>query len=86
MKFRNTSGTKKINAMLPRNSFLINPLSMTPEEFERQHGRHPGHVVTWHPKREPPPARPPLTFWQKLLPWTRPKLTDAEKWARKQLD
>lgn len=65
---------------------LINPVSMTPEEFERQHGPHPGHVVTWHPKREPPPARPPLTLWQRLLPWTRPKPIDGEKWARKQLD
>ncbi len=45
-----------------------------------------GHAAIWHPKRAWPPERPPLTLWQRLMPWTRPKLTDAEKWARKQLD
>ena len=74
------------SAETPRSGSLINPVSMTPEEFTRQHGPHPGHVVTWHAKRVPPPERPPLTLWQKFLPWTRPKLTDGEKWARKQLD
>ena len=64
----------------------INPVSLTPKEFTSQHGPHPGSVVTWHPRCEPPPVRPPLTLLQRLLPWTRPKLTDAEKWARKQLD
>ena len=64
----------------------IKTVSMTPEEFTRQHGPHPGHAVTWHPKREPLPARPPVTFWQRVLPWARPKLTDGEKWVRKQLD
>jgi hypothetical protein len=64
----------------------INPVSLAPEEFTRQHGPHPGHVVTWHDKRVPPPERPPLTLWERLLPWTRPRLTAAEKWALKQLD
>ncbi len=71
---------------VPRNGSLINPVSMTPEAFTRQHGAHPGHVVTWHNKRVPTPERPPLTLLQRLLPWTRPKLTQAVKLARKQLD
>jgi hypothetical protein len=65
---------------------LINPVSMTPEEFTRQHGPQHGQVTICHPKTVWPPERPPLTLWQRLLPWTRPKLTDAEKLARKQLD
>ncbi|MHB8949837.1 MAG: hypothetical protein ACYC4S_12335 [Rhodoferax sp.] len=65
---------------------LINPVSMTTDEFTRQHGPQPGHAVTWHGKPVPPPVRPPLTLWQWLLPWTRPRLTQAEKWALKQLD
>ena len=65
---------------------LINPVSMTPGEFTRQHGRQHGHVTICHPKKVWPPERPPLTLWQRLLPWTRPKLTDAERWALKQLD
>ena len=31
-------------------------------EDECLHGPHPGHVVTWHNKRVPPPERPPLTL------------------------
>jgi len=65
---------------------LINPVSMTPKEFTRQHGPYPDHAVIWHPKKAWPPARPPLTLLQRLLPWTRPKLTDAETWALRQLD
>jgi hypothetical protein len=45
-----------------------------------------GHAVIWHPKKVWPPERPPLTLWQWLLPWIRPKITDTEKWMRKQLD
>lgn len=70
----------------PNDEFLINPVSMTPEEFTRQHGTHPGHAIIWHAKRVPPPARPPLTLRQRLLPWTRPKLTAEEKRERKLLD
>ena len=65
---------------------LINPFSMTPEEFERQHGPQPGVVVAWHGKKVTPLTRPPLDLWQRLMPWTRPPLTDSEKWARRQLD
>ena len=65
---------------------LISPVSMTPEEFTRQHGPHPGHVITWHGKRVTPPTKLPLTLFQRLLPWTRPQLTDAEKWMRRQFD
>ena len=70
----------------PGDDRLINPVSMTPEEFTRQHGHQPFYVVTWHNKRVPPPARPPLTLLQQFLPWTRPKLSQEEKWAGKQLD
>lgn len=69
-----------------RKDCQLNPDSMTNEEFTRQHGPHPGQVVTWHDKRVPTDARPPLTLWQWLMPWTRPKLSAHEKWARKQLD
>jgi hypothetical protein len=70
----------------PSNDWLDNSVYLTPEDVLRQHGPHPFYVVTWHNKRVPPPARPPLALLQRLLPWTRPKLTDEEKWARKQLD
>ena len=65
---------------------LINPVSMPPEEFTRQHGQQHRHVTICHSKTVWPPERPVLTLWQRLLPWTRPKLTDAEKSVRKQLD
>ncbi len=65
---------------------MINTASMTPEELELQGGLHRGLAVTWHNKRVPPAERPSLTLMQRWLPWTGPKLTDEEKWARKQLD
>jgi hypothetical protein len=46
----------------PSDDGLINPISMTPKEFERQHGPQPGVVVTWHNKRVPPPERSHLTL------------------------
>lgn len=45
-----------------------------------------GHAAIWHSKRAWPPERPPLTLWQRLLPWKRPQLTDTEKSMRKQFD
>jgi len=70
----------------PTDDWLVNSLYLTSEEVLRQHGPHPFHVVTWHDKRVSPPARPPLTLMQRLLPWRRSKLTREEVWASKQLD
>ena len=70
----------------PTDDWLVNSVSLTPEDVLRQYGPHPFNVVTWHNKRIPPPERPPLTLLQRLLPWTRPRLTSEEVWARKQLD
>jgi hypothetical protein len=36
--------------------------------------------------RQPWPKRPSMPFWQWLRPWTRPKLTQDEKFRLKQFD
>ena len=46
----------------------------------------PIHPQLWHPKWVPPLPRPPRTWKQWLMPWTYPKLTAEQKWARKQFD
>ena len=77
---------KTMHLQLPTADLLINPVSLTPEEFRNQHGQHLGLAVTWHDKRVLSQESQPLTFTQWLLPWTRPKLTKDEKWLLRQLD